>query len=172
MGRALVPLLMQITADVATEALRLSGVPILRNHMYISIPSGNFEVAKACSGLNYVITGFVLGVLYSFLTYRSWWKRLLSMAAFVVVPIIANGLRVYITIGVSHLTEMDFGPGKEHVTFGRVFFLIVIFAMFWIGRRWRDEEPPARSAPSGRPRRCRQQRRWAWLPGSWCCCRC
>ena len=52
--------------------------------MYISIPSGDFEVAKACSGLKFVIAGLMLGTLYSFLTYSSWRKRLLSMAAFLV----------------------------------------------------------------------------------------
>lgn len=142
-GRALVPWLMQFTADVSTLALRWTGIPILRSHMYISIPAGSFEVARACSGLNYLVTGLVLGVLYAYLTYRSWTKRALCVAAFLVVPIMANGLRVYFTILVSHLTEMRFGPGTEHVTFGRVFFILVMLAMFWIGRRWHDAPPAA-----------------------------
>ena len=82
-GRALVPYLMEATADVATVALRWTGVPLFRSNMYISIPSGEFEVARACSGLNYVITGLVLGVLYAYVSYHGWRKRALCVAAFV-----------------------------------------------------------------------------------------
>lgn len=141
-GYALVPLLMQSTAEVATWALQVSLVPVHRTDMYISIPGGQFEVARACSGLNYVVTGLALGALYTYLTYAGWRKRLLSMLAFIVIPVVANGLRVYFTILTAHLTNMRFGPGAEHVWFGRAFFILVMLAMFWVGRRWADDVPP------------------------------
>lgn len=164
-GRGLVPLLMQATAEFSTLLLQWTGVPVYRTHMYISIPNGNFEVARACSGLNYFTTSMVLGVLYAYLNFRSWPKRIACVAAFVVIPIVANVLRVYFTILVSHLTQMRYGPGTEHVTFGRVFFIVVVMALFWIGRRWHDD----RSAPSRhavRPARgmTRQLRTWWPLP--------
>ena len=151
-GRGIVPVLMQATADMATFALQWSGVPVLRSHMYISIPAGDFEVARACSGLNYVVTGLVLGVLYAYVSYRGWRKRLLCVAAFLVVPIVANGVRVYLTILMSHLTDMRFGPGTEHVTFGRIFFILVMLLMFWIGRRWHDAPPPQAKSAGQRSR--------------------
>ena len=150
-GHALVPTLMSVTADVATWALKVSGIPILRSGMYIAIPAGQFEVARACSGLNYVITGFVLGVLYGYLTYSGWRKRLLAVLAFMVIPIVANGVRVYLTILVSYLTDMRFGPGQEHVWFGRVFFVVVMFLLFWIGQRWRDDPKAADFTPASQP---------------------
>jgi exosortase A len=148
-GRGLVPALMQVTADFATALLQWSGIPVLRSHMFISIPGGSFEVARACSGLNYFITSIVLGCLYAYLNYRGAWKRLACVAAFVVIPIVLNALRVYITILVSHLTDMRFGPGTEHVTFGRIFFVVMMLGLFWIGRRWHDDEPPS---PATAPR--------------------
>ncbi len=81
--------------------------------------------------------------LYAYLNYRGWLKRLTCVAAFIVIPVVLNGLRVYITILVSHLTDMRFGPGTEHVTFGRIFFVVVMLALFWIGRRWHDDVPVA-----------------------------
>jgi len=56
-----------------------------------------------------------------------------------------------VTILVSHLTDMRFGPGQEHVWFGRVFFIVLMLAMFWIGRRWQDESPPSGAARSPAP---------------------
>lgn len=162
-GRGIVPLLMQFTADVAAVALQWTGVPVLRSYMYISIPGGYFEVARACSGLNYFVTSLVLGTLYAHLTYRTWRKRLMCVAAFIVLPVLLNGLRVYFTILVSHLTDMRYGPGTEHVTFGRIFFVVMMLVFFWIGRRWHDDNlltthgtHRARAVPRGS---------WAaWLP--------
>jgi exosortase A len=142
-GRGIVPWLMQLTADLSTLALQWSGIPVWRSHMHISIPAGSFEVAKACSGLKFFVAGLVLGVLYAYLNYRTWRKRLLCVAAFIVIPILLNSARVYITIAVSHLTDMRFGPGREHIAFGMVFFIVVSLLMFWIGRRWQDEMPAA-----------------------------
>jgi len=149
-GRGLVPLLMEFTADISTTLLRLSGIPVHRSNMFISIPVGDFEVAKACSGLNYFVTGLVLGVLYGYLTYGTFRKRLLCFFAFLVIPIIANGLRVYFTILAGHLTNMRFGPGYEHIVFGRIFFVVMIGFIFWIGLQWKDsfEGPPALEAGS------------------------
>jgi exosortase A len=142
-GRGLVPLLMHATADFSTVLLQWSGVPVFRSYMHISIPSGNFEIARACSGLNYFITSLVLGALYAYLNFNGGLKRLICVAAFAVIPVILNGLRVYLTILVSHVTDMRFGPGAEHVTFGRIFFVAMMLAMFWIGRRWHDHEAMA-----------------------------
>jgi len=137
-GRGLVPGLMQVSADIGTWGLKLTGIPVFRSHMHISIPAGEFEVARACSGLNYFVTGLVLGVLYAYLSYAGWRKRLLCVLAFVVTPVLMNGVRIYVIVLISHLTDMRFGPGTEHIIFGRSFFIVIMFAMFWIGRRWRD----------------------------------
>jgi len=147
-GHALVPTLMQLTADVATAALRLTGVPVYRTNMYISIPAGAFEVARACSGLNYFLTGLALGLLYAYLTYASWQKRVACVAAFIAIPVLANGLRVYLTILAAHVTNMRYGPGAEHVLFGKVFFIVVVFGMLWVGQRWRDPGAAFASPPT------------------------
>jgi exosortase A len=163
-GRGLVPALMQVTADFSTLLLQWTGVPVYRTHMHISIPSGNFEVARACSGLNYFTTSLVLGFLYAYVNYRSWLMRAACVAAFVVIPVILNGLRVYFTILVSHLTEMRFGPGTEHVTFGRIFFVVMMLALFWIGRRWHDDITTNGDAMSGARGVAAPRLKWWPLP--------
>jgi len=163
-GRGLVPTLMQSTADFATLLLHWSGVPVFRSHMHISIPAGDFEVARACSGLNYLITGVVLGVLYGYLNFHGWRKRLACIAAFVVIPVVLNGLRVYLTIMVSHWTDMRYGPGYEHVTFGRVFFVATMVLLFWLGRRWHDLDPPTVQASTAVAARSQSWTSWWPLP--------
>ena len=144
-GRVLVPTLMQGTADMATWALRISQIPVYRSSMLISIPAGDFEVAEACSGLNYSVAALALGALYAYVIYTSNLKRAICLLAFIIVPVLANGLRVYLTIALSHLTDGNFGPGHEHIVMGRILFGVVMLAMFWLGLRWQDS--PHRDAP-------------------------
>ena len=140
-GSGLVPHLVQATADAATILLNQTGVPVLKTHVYLVIPYGQFEVARACSGLNYFVTSLVLGTLYAYLYFRSWPERVLCVAVFLIFPIVVNILRVYIIVLVSYLTEFRFGPGAEHVLFGRIFFLATLALLFWAGRRWHEEAP-------------------------------
>jgi exosortase A len=149
-GRGLVPGLMQVTADITAAALMWTGVPVFRHGMLLSIPAGDFEVARACSGLNYLITGIVLGTLYAWLTYTDWRKRAAFIAASVAVLILANGIRAYLTVAIAHWSDMRYGTGYDHIVFGRILFLVVILVMFWIGQHWRDESaavPPRASRP-------------------------
>ncbi len=143
-GRGLVPSLMQVTADITVAALMWTGVPVYRNGMLLSIPAGDFEVARACSGLNYLMAGIVLGTLYAYLTYPGWRKRIAFVAATIAVLVVANGIRAYLTVAVAHWSGMRYGTGYDHIVFGRVLFLAVIVAMFWVGQRWRDPEADPR----------------------------
>jgi EpsI family protein len=140
-GRALVPYLVDFTADISTLQLQWSGVTVYRTHTLINIPGGWFQVARACSGVSFLMTALVLGLLYAELNFTSWRKRVVAVLLAMAIAVVANALRVYITIGVSHLTNIEFGPGGEHITFGRFFFIGIMLATFWVGRRWHDEDP-------------------------------
>ena len=156
-GRALVPALMQVTADITVTVLNWTGVPVFREGMLLSIPGGDFEVARACSGLNYLMTGVVLGTLYAHLTYTGWRKRVAFVAVTVAVLIVANGIRAYLTVAIAHWSDMRYGTGYDHIVLGRVLFLVVVLAVFWIGQRWRDRPAthaaPAAAMPAGDPPR-------------------
>ena len=92
-GEFWIPELMEITADFAIGFLRLTGIPVFRDGLFLSIPSGDFEVAKACSGIRYLLATLALGTLYAYLNYQRIYKRLIFIAFSFILPIIANGLR-------------------------------------------------------------------------------
>ena len=64
-GEFLIPTLMDFTAYSTVTALRITGIPVLLEGQFIYVPSGTWEVAKACSGLRYLIPSVVLGCLFS-----------------------------------------------------------------------------------------------------------
>jgi exosortase A len=140
-GDIFVAPLIEFTADFTIAALRLTGIPVLRNGPSFEIPTGSWAVVEACSGIRYLISSITLGCLYAYLSYRSWQRRALFIALSVVVPIAANGLRAYMIVMIGHLSSMRLAVGVDHIIYGWLFFGLVMFLMFWIGRRWHQEEP-------------------------------
>jgi exosortase A len=154
-GEAFLPKLMDWTADFTIAALRLSGIPVYRDGNFFAIPSGQWSVVEACSGLRYLIASITVGALFAYLNYRRIWKRLLFMALSVAVPIGANFLRAYMIVMIGHLSDMKLAVGVDHFIYGWMFFGVVILLLFWLGSFWRDSAPHAgsddmRQAP-GRP---------------------
>lgn len=149
-GEIFIPPMMVFTADFTVGALQLTGIPVYREGTFFSIPSGNWSVVEACSGLRYLIASFTLGTLYAYLTYRSALRRTVFVILSILVPIIANGLRAYMIVMIGHLSNMQLAVGIDHLIYGWVFFGIVIILLFWIGAYWRedlnDTQPQAVSA--------------------------
>lgn len=138
-GEILIPPLINFTADFTVGALQLSGVPVYREGTYFSLPTGNWSVVEACSGLRYLIASVTLGTLYAYLTYRSLSRRLIFIALSIIVPILANGMRAYLIVMTGHLSDMTLAVGVDHLIYGWVFFGIVMLALFWIGAFWRED---------------------------------
>jgi exosortase A len=147
LGEFLLPILMQRTADFTVAALRLSGIPVYREGLFFTLPSGRWSVVEACSGLRYLIASITLGLLYAYLTYTSIWRRALFVVASILVPIVANWLRAYMIVMIGHLSGMRYAVGIDHLIYGWIFFGVVMFVLFWLGSWWReDQREPVQSS--------------------------
>lgn len=147
-GETLIKPLIELTASFTVDALRLSGIPVIREGNNFSIPTGDWSVVEACSGLRYLISSVTLGSLYAYLTYRSWRRRAAFILASMVLPVLANGLRAYMIVMIGHSSGMQLAVGIDHVLYGWLFFGLLMAALFWIGRIWQqpDEERTARAS--------------------------
>ena len=147
-GEFMVPYMMQWTADFTVAALQLSGLPVFREGLQFVIPSGNWSVVEACSGVRYLIASFMVGTLFAYLNYRSPTRRAIFMVISLLVPIIANWLRAYLIVMLGHFSGNSLAVGADHLIYGWVFFGIVIGVMFFIGGRFAepDEAEPVAAA--------------------------
>ncbi len=144
------------TANFTVLAIRASGVPILREGNMFTIPTGQWSVVEACSGLRYLIASTLVGVLFAYLSYRSFRRRAAFIAASIVVPIIANWLRAYLIVMLGHLTDNRLAVGVDHLIYGWIFFGAVMLLLFHVGARWREDV----AGPSpGEPQT-------AWMPAA------
>jgi len=152
-GNALVGPLQDITAHFAVRALELTGTPVLLNGREIMTPSATWMVADACSGVKFFIACSALGCLYAYLMYRRWWKRVAFVALAAVVPIIANGFRVYFTVLIGDTWGMKYATGTDHLIFGWQFFGTVLILLLLAGWFFRDRlvAPEDRYANDDKP---------------------
>jgi exosortase A len=150
-GDVFVAPLIQFTADFTVWAVRATGIPVLRSGTRFELPTGNWSVVEACSGVRYLISSITLGCLYAYLTYRSTMRRVLFIGLAMIVPIIANGVRAYMIVMIGHLSGMVLATGVDHLIYGWLFFGLVMFLMFWIGSYWREDgaEPAKEAAAAG-----------------------
>lgn len=139
-GEFLIPVLQDFTAGFVVYALQATGIPVLWEGLFFYLPSGSFEVAKACSGVRYLIASLALGTLYAYLMYTSYWRRFLFILIAAIVPIVANGIRAYGIVMIAHLSDYTLAVGLDHILYGWVFFGLVMFLMFWIGSLFSEPE--------------------------------
>lgn len=141
-GEQLIPHLQELTTNLAVPILRLFDVPVFRSGLYLEIPQGQFLVAEACSGISFFIGSLVFGSLYTYLTFKSWKNRVLFITISLLLPIIANAIRVFGIIYIAYLTDMEHAVGADHLIYGWFFYLLVLFILVMLGEFWRNRFEP------------------------------
>jgi exosortase A len=139
-GEFLVPALQDFTARFAVLGLELAGIPVFSDGTIIEVPVGTFAVAEACAGLRFLIAAIAFGVFYAMEIYESRIRRLIFIGLSVVVPIIANGFRAFGLIVAAEAFGSAASIEADHVTYGWVFFSMVLVALIFIGRAFSDRD--------------------------------
>ena len=138
-GEEFVPAMQTLTARIAAGLLALGGVPAHLEGIFITTPTGYFEVAEACAGVKFLIAMLVFGALVANVCFRAWPRRIAFLALSILVPILANGIRAWGTIYIAHRTgSTAFAESIDHVVYGGIFFAIVIAFIIALGWRFFD----------------------------------
>jgi EpsI family protein len=129
---------MEFTANFTAFLVQLSGIPIYRDGLFFTLPSGNWSVVEECSGVRYLIASFTMGCIYAYINYSSIRKRIIFISLSLIVPIIGNGLRAYGIVMIGHYSDMELAVGADHLVYGWLFFAVIIITLFYAGSFWRD----------------------------------
>lgn len=138
-GEQLIPYLQEIAADGSVALLRMTGIPLYRNGLYLDIPQGRFLVAEACSGVSFFIASIVIGFLYTYLNLRARKKQIFFILLSFIFPVAANIVRIYGIILIAYHTDMEHAAGADHLIYGWFFFAFVIACLLGIGELLRDK---------------------------------
>lgn len=145
-GEFLTPYMIDFTATFTVEALHALGVPVNRDGAYFHIPTGSYEVAKACSGIRFVIATFAFSVLLSHFFFEKLARKFAFICLAVVLALAANGIRATTVVLLLHMTDLDIADGQDHEFVGWLVYLLLMVLLLAIGRKFQDkttdESPP------------------------------
>jgi len=156
-GEELVPLLQTVTARITVALVHASGVPARIDGVFIATPAGLFEVAEACSGVKFLIAMIAFGVLMANVCFGSWARRAVLVAACILVPILANGVRAWGTIYAAQFFGTEAAAGFDHIVYGWIFFALVIALVIACAWPFFDRAPDDPQIDAG------TIARWPWL---------
>ena len=137
-GDELVPALQILTAHLTMLLLFWTHLPATLEGVFITTPTGLFEVAEACSGVKFLIAMIAYGALVANVCFRSVPRRIAFMAVSVAMPIAANGVRAWGTIYIAYYRGIEFAASFDHIFYGWVFFAVVMALVMALGWRFFD----------------------------------
>lgn len=119
--------LQTLTTAAVSALLQWSQVPAFVQGNFVQLPSGTFEIASGCSGLNYLQAGTALAAFHGLLSFSTWRNRLVLLATAAGVAIVFNWIRVYAVVVTGYVSEMQhYLITGEHHTFGWVLFTVAM----------------------------------------------
>lgn len=140
-GESLTPMLQDVTAFIGVHLLRLVDIPVYREGLYLHTPVSVFEVAVACSGLNFLISSTVISLLFAYLYFSKFHKQMLFVVFSVLLAVVANGIRAFLLMFIGEKTQMEYGFGEDHYYYGWLVFGITVLVSFRIGEKFADPVP-------------------------------
>ena len=134
----LVYLLQSGSATVAGWIFDASGVPNWREGFTFHLPGWNIEVARECSGIRSSMALIIIAVLISHFSFAKFWKKVVFVAAGLLMMIVKNGVRIATLSLLAKYIDPEFLFGRLHHEGGVVFFLIgliLLAPVYWLLRR-------------------------------------
>jgi exosortase A len=137
-GQYLIPPMQRFATWFTDIGLTILGIVHYTEGTVIEVTTGKFEIAEACAGLRFLVATVTLGVLFAYLAFRSWIKIATLLAACVIVPLIANGLRCTGIIALAYFTNDAVAVEADHVVYGWGFNAAILLVILCVGARFRD----------------------------------
>jgi exosortase D (VPLPA-CTERM-specific) len=134
------------SSQLAASMLRLIGYPVFLLGNVLDLGGRKLQIVAACSGLGYLITSLVLGVIFCYFFQRRPWKVMILLLSMVPFAIVANASRLA-SIAIFPSLEKGFW----HTAFGLSVFVVgfdYLKLMNWIVNRISPPSPMANEAPS------------------------
>ena len=144
--------LQSLSTSVVSAALSMLGIPLLIQGNFVTLPSGSFEIATGCSGLNYLIIGITLSSVVAVTLLPRWTERIILILSTILVTLLANWVRIFVIILAGHLTEMEhYLVRVDHITFGWVLYFIFLVPVVWIVSNLERRSGEAKTRPNVNP---------------------
>lgn len=137
-GETLIPALQFSTAEIVVGLLSVFGGDVTLDGYLIKTPVAVFEVARACSGLNFLIAAMMIAAIFSYLHFKSWRKHFTFLLIAAITALLANGLRAFFIVAFTMITNDKWAIGDDHLFLGWLFYALVVFGLLFVGSKYAD----------------------------------
>ena len=144
--------LRRLTVVVVTGWIRTANLPAYIEGNLIHVPSGTFEVQGGCAGLRYALIAVALAAFANLLGRRRWAPSTLLIAAALLLGLVGNWVRVFITVAVgqSEANNLFTLVVRDHHTFfGWILFALFMIPLFYLDRVLQQRSTTEAAAPAG-----------------------
>lgn len=147
------PLRLLVVRLVEVICHNLLAIDILVQGTAIFDPTGRYqyEVAAACSGMRSLIATVAVAVIYAMLSFRSWWRRGVLIAAAVPLAVFGNVVRMLTIVIAAEIGGQEWGAyiheGGPQGIFSLLPYAAAFAGLLLLGN-WLHEERPK---PAGSP---------------------
>ena len=140
-----------LSSFLAARSLQILGYPVFLQGNVIDLGARQLQVVEACSGMGYLISALILGIIFSYFYQRRPWKIAILLLSVIPVTVLANALR---------LVSIAFFPflqaGFWHMAVGLIIFILVFLSLALLNWLLNKLSPPsvaqsALSAPPEKP---------------------
>jgi len=141
------PLRKLVCQLVALVANGLLAIDVERDGTALINVSGHYqyEVAAACSGMRSLLATLALSMIYAFVSFPTWWKRLVLVAAAIPLAVIGNLVRMLTIIIAAEIGGQSWGNTIHEGGPGGIYSLLPYVPAFGglllIGHWLRDRQP-------------------------------
>ncbi len=123
-----------LVTHVSVFLLRLGGEPVLAEGNKILIPGHTLFIADACSGLTSIVTMLPLACIVAYFLTSGIWRRALVVASVVPLAMVANIVRVVVTVLLVPVLGPEAAQGSLHESFGLATYVVGTFALVGVAR--------------------------------------
>lgn len=148
--------LQQGSADVTLWTFHLTGTPVFRQGLLMTVPGVTIEIAKECSGIRSALAVLIVCLLAGYLLLSTLRARVALIACALPILVLKNGIRIVTLTLLAVHVDKGFLSGRLHRDGGGLFFLLglllLVPILFWLQklerrRVWDWSAPEERLKP-------------------------
>ena len=122
----ILPILRNMTTEVAHWILLLIGRPVFAQGYVLHLPGGSFLVDESCAGLRFFLVTLLLGFVCHDLFRHTVRRTAILMGSGILLALVANWIRVVIIILIGDYTLMESRLVEDHADLGWVIYGVVV----------------------------------------------
>lgn len=106
---------------------------------------GSFDVAAACSGIRSFIALLAITTIFSVLTMRTWWRRIVMIAATIPLSLICNTMRISTIVLAANAFKTAKAGKFVDDWFGYITYAVAIGGVLLLARLLKEKPAPTES---------------------------